>query len=650
MCGIAGFITRGGDPNSSAIVRRMAGALVHRGPDAEGFYTDHFAALGHRRLSIIDLATGQQPMYNEDGNLAIVYNGEIYNHASVRPELERAGHRYSSRCDTETILHGYEEWGDRSLERHRGMFAFAIWDRSARELFCARDRLGIKPLYYYFDGRLFAFASEIKALLEHPAISARFDETLLPEYLTFGYTSGDRTLLAGIRKLMPGHSLRISVDDFTPRIWRYWQLPTRQSPHRESEQDLIRETRRRLEETVELRLMSDVPLGMFLSGGVDSSAIAAIMSRLVSGRVKTFAVGYAEQQYSELAYARTVAQRIGTEHHEVVIGMDDFFGALPSLVWQEDEPITWPSSVSLFFVSRLVSERVKVVLTGEGSDELFGGYGRYRYQLWNQRWADRYRFVPPPLRSMIRNAINGSSLLKADLRRKLNHTFLGRTGDLPSLFLDNFYGAFPADQQKTLLTRPELAASYPPYETYMRHWMDGAHLPYLERMLYADRKTYLVELLMKQDQMSMAASIESRVPFLDHHFVEWACQVPGSLKLRNGEGKYILKKAVEDLLPLDIIYRKKMGFPTPLKSWLLDPASDPIYRELTEPDRLLAEYLDRNQLATLIARHRSGVEDATDRLWNLINLQIWGNIFLRGQSVAPANQAPANQREAFSRT
>ena len=614
----------------------MTDVIAHRGPDGEGFFHDGPVALGHRRLSIVDVAGGSQPMFNEDGKVAIVYNGEIFNHGAVRPELERAGHVYKTHCDTETLIHGYEEWGESSLSRYRGMFAFALWDGKKRELFCVRDRLGIKPFYYYFDGRIFAFASEIKALLAHPAISARFDESQLPEYLAFGYTSGERTMFAGIKKLMPGHTLRISPGDFTPRLSRYWDLPDTQNPWPDSEADLIRETRRRLEETVELRLMSDVPLGMFLSGGVDSSAIAAILRRIFPGPVKTFSVGYTEQEFSELSWARDVAERIGTEHHEVVLGRDEFFGVLPSLIWQEDEPIAWPSSIALFFVSQLASREVKVVLTGEGADEMFGGYSRYGLQLWNQKWADHWAFAPAPVRGMVRNVIAGSSLLRADHRRKLGHTFLGRENDLRSLFLANFYGAFSGSQQTRILANPALLASDAAYAGYMKYWDAGASLPALERMLYADKKTYLVELLMKQDRMSMAASIESRVPFLDHQFVEWAAQVPASLKVRGREGKYILKKAVEDLLPHDIVYRTKMGFPTPLKRWLREPAAETLYSDLRAKDSLLGEYVNQKELASLIARHRSGQEDATDRMWSLINLQTWGDIFLRGKQVPPA--------------
>src|SRR5579862_9115954 len=440
MCGIAGFVTRAPASQPDSVLTRMADAIRHRGPDDAGYYRDPFANLGHRRLSIIDVTSGQQPMSNEDGALWITYNGEIFNHADLRPALEQAGHQYRTRCDTETILHAYEQYGPDCVTRFRGMFSFAIWDKNSRTLFCARDRLGKKPFYYYWDGQLFAFASEIKALLEHPAISPRFEESLLSEYLNFGYCSGDQTLFSGIRKLMPGHWLRLTPEQFETRP--YWELPCPASRDNRDDRYWIAECRTRLEEAVRTRLMSDVPLGMFLSGGVDSSAIAALMKPMSSGPVKTFAVGYREQAYSELAYARQVAEKIGTEHHEVVIGRDDFFNALPQLVWHEDEPISWPSSVSLHFVSRLAAEQVKVVLTGEGSDELFAGYARYRFYLMNQKALGVYQAVPGGLRRQVRSFVSNTSLLRANVRRKVAHTFIGRDEKLESLYLDNFYSAF----------------------------------------------------------------------------------------------------------------------------------------------------------------------------------------------------------------
>jgi asparagine synthase (glutamine-hydrolysing) len=632
MCGIAGFVTRAPNELPDSVLIRMTEIIRHRGPDACGYYRDPCASLGHRRLSIIDLSAGQQPMSNEDGGLWITYNGEIFNHADLRPALEQAGHRYRTRCDTETILHAYEQYGPGCVTRLRGMFSFAIWDKNSQTLFCARDRLGKKPFYYYWDGRLFAFASEIKALLEHPAISPRFEESLLSEYLNFGYCSGDRTLFSGIRKLMPGHWLTLAPGRM--EIRQYWDLPRPVALEKRDDESWIAECRSRLEEAVRTRLMSDVPLGMFLSGGVDSSAIAAIMKRIFDGPVKTFAVGYREQAYSELAYARHVAGKIGTEHHEVVIGMDDFFQALPRLIWHEDEPVSWPSSVSLYFVSRLAAGQVKVVLTGEGSDELFAGYGRYRFYLLNQRWMKAYGVVPRPVRDWMRSAIANSRLLSGDVRRKLRHSVLGRGEDLEALYLDNFYSAFPrAEQERLLSPRAPLDATC---DSYRRYWDARPESSQLSRMLYADQKTYLVELLMKQDQMSMACSIESRVPFLDHLFVEFAAAVPDRLKLRGGAGKYILKRAVEDILPREIIYRKKMGFPTPLRQWLMDSRADSLIAQLQAKDGLLAPYIDFRYLNDLLARHKSGLEDATDRIWRLLNLQIWGNTFITNKVGVPA--------------
>ncbi|MBV9225932.1 MAG: asparagine synthase (glutamine-hydrolyzing) [Acidobacteriaceae bacterium] len=626
MCGISGFVKTGPAAGSAADLRRMLDEIRHRGPDGHGIHEDGVAFLGHRRLSIIDVAGGHQPMSNESGSVWITFNGEIFNHAAIRPQLERVGHRYVSRCDTETIVHAFEEYGPSCVEKFRGMFAFAIWDANQQTLFCARDRLGIKPLYYYASDKLFAFASEIKALLKLPEIPTQFEDTLLPEYLTFGYVSSDKTLFKGIRKLMPGHTLTVNAGTGTVQVKRYWDVPESSAVSGRSDEAWIRECRERLEQTVQMRLMSDVPLGMFLSGGVDSSAIAALMKRMRTEPVKTFAVGYEEAAYSELSYARQVSKAIGTDHHEIVIGPDDFFNALPRLIWHEDEPISWPSSVSLYFVSHLASQQVKVVLTGEGSDELFAGYYRYQHYLFNRRWADLYKFVPPFLRKGLRHYIDCSGLFSADLRRKLQHTFIGRDLNVESLQLDNFYGAFSAAERRNMLS----GDLQNPYQTYLDYWQSRKG-SVLSQMLYADQKTYLVELLMKQDQMSMACSIESRVPFLDHPFVEFASQVPDNLKIRGKTGKYIVKRAVEDLLPHEIIYRKKMGFPTPLRQWFREKKCEPLFASLLDRKGFLAEYLNLDYVRDLIGRQRSGADDATDRLWRLLNLHIWGNTFFTGK-------------------
>ena len=638
MCGVAGFVTTAPASGSVVHLGRMTEALQHRGPDDFGSYHDEWAHLGHRRLSIIDLSGGHQPMANESATLWITYNGEIYNHANLRPALEREGHRYQTKSDTETVLHAYEQHGPACLDSFRGMFAFAIWDRVERRLFCARDRLGVKPFYYYWDGRLFAFASEIKALFELPAISPVLDEESLPEILAFGYTSGDRTLFRGIRKLMPGYHLALDLNDLQPepRIAQYWDVP---APVEIADADWIAETRLRLDESVRMRLMSDVPLGMFLSGGVDSSAIAALIKRATTGPVKTFAVGYQEQQFSEIGYASQVARSIGTEHHEIVVGHDQFFATLPRLIWHEDEPIAWPSSVSLYFVSKLASEHVKVVLTGEGGDELFGGYERYRWHLLNERGVDEYQRIPERMRRWIRTHASTSLLLGAPLRRKLGHTFLARDNTIESLLLDNFYCAFSEEERDRLQPR----SSGGVYANFLGYWSARADSSTLARMLYADQKTYLVELLMKQDQMSMAASIESRVPFLDHTLVELAARIPDQLKIRGSVQKYVLKKAVADLLPRRVVHRKKMGFPTPLRRWLLDARAEPLYQALQSRDGFLAAHLDLGEVDSLIERYRSGVEDATDRIWRLINLQLWGDLFLTGRREKVWNGLPAHE-------
>jgi asparagine synthase (glutamine-hydrolysing) len=626
MCGIAGYLSLDSGGVPPATLARMTSIIEHRGPDDSGFYEDSVAHLGHRRLSIIDLAAGHQPLCNETGSLWIVYNGEIFNHTVVRERLEKLGHVYRTHSDTETIVHAYEQWGQECPVQLRGMFAFAIWDTERQKLFCCRDRLGIKPLYYYWDGRHFVFGSEIKALLEHPAVPRRLEESLLAETLAAGYSSGEQTLFHQIRKLMPGHTLTVDAGSGTLDIKQYWEIPDPDRSEERSDESWIEEAGSRIEEAVRTRLMSDVPLGMFLSGGVDSSLIAAHMRRMVDGPVKTFAVGYRERAYSELDYARETAVHIGTEHHETTLGMEEFFELLPRLVWHEDEPIVWPSSISLYVVSRLAAQHVKVVLTGEGSDELFGGYSRYRFLRLNQRAIRWWKLLPEPLRRLSRDRIAKSYLLPAGLKRKLGHTFIGRGEDLDSLYLDNFYAAFAAEEIRAL--RPGLLA---PYASFHQYWKIGGGSWELDRMLYADQKTYLVELLMKQDQMSMATSIESRVPFLDHPLVEFAARVPDRLKLRAGQGKYIVKKAAESLLPRRILYRPKMGFPTPLRSWLLDPRAASLFGLIAAPDSFVNQLLDRTAIDALIERHRGGREDATDRLWRLLNLEVWGGTFFLGR-------------------
>src|SRR6266850_1136161 len=411
MCGIAGMLEFGREARAEpGALRNMCQIMAHRGPDDDGFYTDGPAGIGMRRLSIVDLATGHQPISNEDGSLWIVFNGEIYNHLSVREQLVARGHAYRTHSDTETIVHLYEEYGGDCVQHLRGMFAFAIWDRNKKTLFIARDRLGIKPLYYRLTPERLLFGSEVKVILAHGGIRPEFDRAALPEFLAFGYLSGEETFYSGIRKLLPGHTMEIGLEG-KPSIRQYWDLDA-SSPHESREEShYVQSYRELLEGAVSSHLMSDVPLGVFLSGGLDSSAVAALMTKIRREPIETFSVGYGEEAYSELPYAREVAAHLGANHHEVRLNREEFFRTLPMLIWHEDEPIVWPSSVSLYFVARLARDRVKVVLTGEGSDETLAGYTRYAWTLKNSRMNDVYRSLASSgMRRWVRNAIKASPL------------------------------------------------------------------------------------------------------------------------------------------------------------------------------------------------------------------------------------------------
>jgi len=609
----------------------MTEVIFHRGPDDDGYHFAPPVAFGFRRLSIVDLAGGHQPMSNEDGTVWIIFNGEIYNHQEIRADLERRGHRYTTRSDTETIVHAYEEYGADCVHHLRGMFAFAIWDARRNRLFCARDRLGIKPLYYAtVDGR-FAFASEIKALLQLRGLRAELNRPALPEFFALGYLAGEETMFRGIYKLPPGHHLTITLDGqaAAPRIEQYWDVDISPDESLSSEEQYIKRFRELFTESVRLRLMSDVPLGVFLSGGLDSSAIAATMAGMMGERLKTFSVGYAEDQYSELPYAKLVAEKLGAEYNQVLMGPDDFFSSLPQMVWQEDEPVVWPSSVSLHFVSRLARQKVTVVLTGEGGDELFAGYMKYRATLWNLRWSPLYRkLVPEALRNMVRGAV-GSRLLPEPVRRKLRHTFLNYPEIFEQIYFDNFYSVFPQEEQSRLFT-PQLASELRGVNAYagsMAFYRPGDRENLLSRLLYLDIKTYLVELLMKQDQMSMAASIESRVPFLDHKLLEFAVRIPARHKVRYLSGKYLLRKAMEGRLPDEVLNRRKMGFPTPVKPWLRHQLFDRVSALLTDGRLAQRKLLDDNYLRNLLEAHRTGRVDATDALWRLLNFELWNRVF-----------------------
>jgi asparagine synthase (glutamine-hydrolysing) len=633
MCGICGIFNRertfGVDRDT---LRRMNQRIVHRGPDDEGLFVESNVGLAMRRLSIIDVKTGHQPIANEDESVWIVYNGELYNHLELRKDLEARGHRYRTKSDTETVVHLYEEHGRDCVKYLRGMYAFAIWDRGSRRLLIARDRLGIKPLYYQFDGNRLLFGSEIKTILADPGVKPEFNRGTLAEYLAFGYIAEDETMYAGIRKLLPGHTLEIG-ETGDLQISQYWDLRVAADDGSRPRSFYVGQYREMLEQCVSSHLMSDVPLGVFLSGGLDSGAVAALTTKIRREPIETFAVGYGEESFSELPFARKVAEHIGSKHHEVRLSREEFFQTLPRLIWHEDEPIVWPSSVSLYFVARLARERVTVVLTGEGSDETLAGYTRYAWTQMNSRLDAAYRAVVPGfLRGWVRERTR-SGLFSGATRRKLEHTFLARDGaSWASFYFDNFYSAFSAADQADLLSPEARKLAGDPYAGSLQYW-NASSGDLLHRMLYTDIKTYLVELLMKQDQMSMAASIESRVPFLDHELVEFTATIPAKYETQGMAGKCILKSAIEDLLPRDIVYRQKMGFPTPWAHWLNGPQLADLERLLLGPRTLARGHFRPEAVRRLFAEHRAGSRDHGNRIWRLLNLELWQRICLEDEPV-----------------
>jgi asparagine synthase (glutamine-hydrolysing) len=647
MCGICGVLDLNGRRFPENNLRAMASVLRHRGPDDEGQLFSGPLAMAFRRLSIVDVGGGHQPMANEDGTIWIVFNGEIYNDPDLRPLLEQRGHCYATKSDTETILHLYEEYGEDCVHHLRGMFAFAIWDAQGKKLFCARDRLGIKPFYYTLIGDRFAFASEIKALLELPGLRPRLNRRALPEFFALGYLSSEETMFEGIYKLLPGHRLRLDLSqkDKEPRIAQYWDLDISSPDRQTKEADYVAQFSELFAEAVRTHLRSDVPLGVFLSGGLDSSSIAAVVASLRQEPIQTFSVGYREDQYSELSFARQVAAHIGAEHNEIMIGPEEFLASLPQMIWHEDEPVVWPSSVALGHVACLAGEKVKVVLTGEGADEILAGYLKYRVTLWNLRMGPAYRkLVPLPPRQAIQRAL-ASRFLPAPLQRKLQHSFLYHPGAFEDVYFDNFYSVFSREQQSQLLSRSlrEEVQEIDPYANSMQFFSFGTQSTnLLNRLLYLDIKTYLVELLMKQDQMSMAASIESRVPFLDHRLVEFTARVPARYKIRGFSGKYLLRRAMMGRLPAAILRRNKKGFPTPIRPWLQNQLFDTLRKTLTDGRLAERRLVNPEYVLNLLSALRQGSSQAAEGCWRLLNFELWCRIFLdrdAGQFNRPAPQS-----------
>ncbi len=649
MCGICGVwnLGRAAEAVAEKVLLAMRDSMSHRGPDGAGVYVAPARNLGlaHRRLSIVDLAGGAQPMCNEDGTVWIVYNGEVYNHAELRPALERKGHVYKSRSDTETIIHLYEEYGEECVHRLRGMFAFAIWDERQKRLFLARDRVGIKPLYYTFaggplggggeeGGRVFLFGSEIKAILQHPLVHREVDPRALYDYLTFAVVPAPDCLFAGIKKLPAGNLLTI---DSGGRLLEkeYWDPWPREPPFPVTASDgfYTENMIERLAESVRLRMMSDVPVGVFLSGGVDSSTNVALMSEIAAEPVNTFSVGFAGEEaqgYNELEEARRVARLFGTNHHEVVIGVRELVEQLPGLVYHQDEPIADPVCIPLYYVSKLAKEAgVTVVHVGEGSDEIFAGYDLY---LEHQRIYEKVWRYYEKLPAFARRALHwtlGRGLDAASVHGKAEWLRKGAAGQPP------FWGgavAFSETLKSHLLSsafRAELSGASSggrvmPFYRWTAEANPGAD--YLSRMIYLELKIRLPELLlMRVDKVTMATSVEARVPFLDHRLVEFAMRVPAAVKTKGGKPKFILKKALAGLglLPEDVIYRKKKGFSVPVREWAVTGLSDLLRTTLLESGIHKRGFFNRSFICWLLDTHQAGKSDFAFQLWVLFNLALW---------------------------
>ena len=623
MCGIAGIVAFDGSAEiDRARLARMGAVLRHRGPDGDGLWRAPGVGFAHRRLAVVDLAGGAQPMTNAAGNVCVTYNGEIYNHREIRAALEPQGYGYRTRSDTETLLHSYEAYGTEMVDRLQGMFAFAIWDAAQRQLLLARDRLGIKPMYYaVVDGELL-FGSEIKALVA-AGLRADCAEGVLPELLASGYVAGERTLYSGCRRLPPGHVLTWSARSGLS-MRRYWRPQVRVPSERRSFRAEARAVRTELEDAVERHLMSDVPLGVLLSGGLDSTALAAIARGKMREPLHTFAVGFDDPDADELGNARTAARALGTRHHEVLVTPRAFFDALPRVIWHEDEPPAFPSSVPLLSVSSLAREHVTVVLTGEGADELFLGYNRYRVALWNRRLGRLYHAAAPRIARRTIRRLAGA--LPGRWRGYAERSFLALEPDRRTLVFDNF-AVFPDEYRRAVLVNPEPAGADP----YPMSLLDeaGPEGDLRDQMFTADLQGYLHELLMKQDQMSMAASIESRVPFLDDALVARALAIPAHYRLRGWQTKAVLRAAVRSLVPPDVLARRKLGFPVPLGRWLRGQYW-PVVEELVLGPRARQRALfHADTVRRLALAHRAGANH-TARLWLLLTLELWWRIVIEG--------------------
>lgn len=618
MCGIVGiFDTRAASPVDRVLLERMNQSQFHRGPDEGGIHVEPGVGFGHRRLSIIDLSSGQQPLFNEDGSVVVVFNGEIYNFPDLMTELMQAGHVFRTRCDTEVIVHAWEQWGEDCVQRMRGMFAFAVWDRNRQTLFIARDRLGVKPFYYALlpDGQ-FIFSSELKALMAHPGLKRTTDPRAVEDYFAYGYVPEPKTIFMGANKLPPAHTLTLRRGAPVPAPREYWDIPFKPLPvmgEREAAEELIA----RLREAVRIRLLSEVPLGAFLSGGVDSSAVVAMMAQVSEGAVNTCSISFGDPAFNEAQFAAMVAERYHTRHYVDQVEADDY-DLIDTLAGVYDEPYADSSALPTYRVCQLARKHVTVVLSGDGGDENLAGYRRYRWHLYESNMRG---MLPLGMRRPVFGAL-GALYPKADWAPKV---FRAKT-TFEALARDDVEGYFHgvsimSDAMRRRLFSDGFKRSLQDYRAIevMRAHAAKAPAHPLSRVQYLDMKTYLVgDILTKVDRASMAHALEVREPLLDHELMEWWSGLSPDLKLRGREGKYIFKKALEPYLPHDVLYRPKMGFSVPLAAWFRGPLRQRV-REAVLGDTLAASGIfNTDYLREMLDQHESGRRDYSTPLWTVL--------------------------------
>ena len=620
MCGIAGICDLvGRRPVDRAVLEEMNASQFHRGPDEGGVHLEPGVGLAHRRLSIIDLAGGRQPLFNEDGSVAVTYNGEIYNFRELATELTRAGHRFRTHCDTEVIVHAWEEWGEDCVQHFRGMFAFAIWDRNRATLFLARDRLGIKPLYYsLLDNGHLVFGSELKALMAHPGLARILDPYAVEEYFAYGYVPEPRSIFAGVHKLPPGHTLTLRRGQGRlPAPREYWDIPFAPTPVAD-EAEAARELVERLREAVDIRMMAEVPLGAFLSGGVDSSAVVAMMAELSDAPVRTSSIGFDDPDFDESRFARQVAERYRTDHRVEQVDPDDF-DLLDRLGGLYDEPFADSSALPTYRVCEQARRQVVVALSGDGGDENLAGYRRYRHHLAEER-------LRRPLPLGLRRPLFGS-LARIYPKADRAPRFLRARATFQALARDSVEGYFQGvgilrDELRAPLFAPGFRRElqgYSAVEVLRRHAARAPTDDPLSLVQYLDMKTYLPgDILTKVDRASMAHALEVRVPLLDHQLVEWISGLPPACKLRGGEGKYLFKKAMEPRLPRDILYRRKRGFAVPVAAWFRGPLRERMRNQVLSEAMADSGLFDMDWLRTLVEQHTSGARDHSPALWSLL--------------------------------